>query len=208
MESPAVLVFDGIFLSSVEKTSTDWCFFWLWNLHYLYRCLVFPCLIFSTQRVPLTITLCGAGFNAINGWIQAIWLFHLAARRDAAWLLSPTFLMGAVLFFAGFAIHVHADAHLQNLRKTKGPGYHLPTSGLFRRISSPNYFGELMEWIGWAILTWSWSGVSFVIWTAANLIPRARSTHRWYNAQFSDYPPERRALIPFRLPFVGVRNKK
>jgi hypothetical protein len=32
--------------------------------------------------------------------------------------------------------------------------------------------------------------------TAANLVPRALSHHRWYQANFPDYPHERRALLP------------
>jgi 3-oxo-5-alpha-steroid 4-dehydrogenase 1 len=30
----------------------------------------------------------------------------------------------------------------------------------------------------------------------ANLAPRAWSHHRWYHEQFSEYPLERKALIP------------
>jgi len=43
---------------------------------------------------------------------------------------------------------------------------------------------------------WSLPALSFAIWTAANLGPRARTHHRWYQQTFADYPPERRALIP------------
>jgi len=207
MESPAVLVFSSLFLIASPKTVAHWCFFLLWNLHYVYRSFVFPCLIRSGQRVPLTITMSGAGFNVVNGWLQAAWLFHNATPTDHAWLQSPAFLTGTLLFLAGFAIHIHADAHLRNLRKTRGHGYHIPTAGLFRWISSPNYFGELLEWTGWAILTWSLSGVSFVIWTAANLIPRALATHRWYHAQFPDYPKTRRAIFPFPSLFQRFSSK-
>ena len=31
-------------------------------------------------------------------------------------------------------------------------------------LSAPNYFGEIIEWLGWAILTWSLSGIVFLIW--------------------------------------------
>ena len=56
--------------------------------------------------------------------------------------------------------------------------------------------GEILEWTGWAVATWSLGGLAFCVFTAANLIPRARSNHRWYRENFSDYPPNRRALIP------------
>jgi hypothetical protein len=34
------------------------------------------------------------------------------------------------------------------------------------------------------------------VWTFANLVPRARSHHAWYQKQFPTYPKERKALLP------------
>jgi protein-S-isoprenylcysteine O-methyltransferase Ste14 len=67
---------------------------------------------------------------------------------------------------------------------------------MYRWISCPNYFGEIVEWIGWAIATWSLAGLAFALWTAANLAPRAHSHHQWYRESFADYPQERKALVP------------
>jgi protein-S-isoprenylcysteine O-methyltransferase Ste14 len=81
----------------------------------------------------------------------------------------------------------------------RGPGesgYKIPRGGLFRWLSCPNYFGEILEWSGWAIATWSVPGLAFALWGAANLVPRARATHRFYRETFPDYPKERRALVP------------
>jgi steroid 5-alpha-reductase len=65
-------------------------------------------------------------------------------------------------------------------------------------VTSANYFGELTEWVGWAIMTWSWAGVVFAIWTFANLGPRANTHHRWYQQKFGDdYPKGRKRMIPF-----------
>ena len=77
------------------------------------------------------------------------------------------------------------------------PGsYRIPRGGLFRWVSCPNYLGEIVEWCGWAIATWSPAGAMFAAWTIANLLPRALSNHRWCRARFPDYPSERKALIP------------
>jgi 3-oxo-5-alpha-steroid 4-dehydrogenase 1 len=57
----------------------------------------------------------------------------------------------------------------------------------------------MIEWIGWALATFSWAGLVFVLWTAANLVPRALKHHAWYRATFADYPRERKAIIPFIL---------
>jgi hypothetical protein len=53
-----------------------------------------------------------------------------------------------------------------------------------------------MMWTGWAVATWSLAGLSFALFTAANLIPRAVSHHRWYRRTFADYPRRRKAVIP------------
>jgi hypothetical protein len=70
---------------------------------------------------------------------------------------------------------------------------------LFEWISCPNLFGEIVEWFGFALMCWSLPALSFAIWTAANLIPRALSHHAWYRGHFPDYPQARRAVIPFVL---------
>ena len=46
---------------------------------------------------------------------------------------------------------------------------------------------------------WATAGLAFAVYTAANLAPRAFSHHSWYKERFADYPPTRKALIPFVL---------
>ena len=75
----------------------------------------------------------------------------------------------------------------------------MPCGLLFRRVSCPNYLGEMIQWTGWAVATWSLAGLSFAVWTAANLVPRALAHHRWYREQFEEYPARRRAVLPFVL---------
>ena len=98
---------------------------------------------------------------------------------------------------AGFAINQHADWVLMNLRKPGETGYKIPHGGLYRCITCPNYFGEILEWTGFAIASWSLPGVAFALYTFANLAPRAVSHHAWYREKFPDYPKERKALLPF-----------
>ncbi len=57
--------------------------------------------------------------------------------------------------------------------------------------------GEIVQWAGWALATWSAAGLAFCSLTIANLAPRARSNQRWYRSEFPDYPHDRRALIPY-----------
>ena len=82
-------------------------------------------------------------------------------------------------------------------RKPGETGHKIPRSGLFKYVTSANYLGEIVEWCGWAIATWSLPGLAFAVWTSANLVPRARVHHRWYKRRFEDYPEKRRVIIPF-----------
>jgi 3-oxo-5-alpha-steroid 4-dehydrogenase 1 len=59
--------------------------------------------------------------------------------------------------------------------------------------------GELIEWAGFAILCWNMPALAFFIWSAANLMPRALSHHKWYKKTFADYPEKRKALLPYLL---------
>ena len=52
-------------------------------------------------------------------------------------------------------------------------GYKIPNKGLYKYVSSPNYLGEILEWLGWAVLTWSVSGLVFFFWTVFNLLPKS-----------------------------------
>ena len=104
-----------------------------------------------------------------------------------------------MFFLSGMVIHFHSDAQLRELRNNHGSAYQIPRAGLFKYVSCPNYLGEIIEWLGWGLLIWSWAGLAFALFTIANLGPRAISHHKWYREHFPDYPTRRRALIPFTL---------
>ena len=150
------------------------------------------------KRMPLSIPLMAIVFNSLNAYINARWISHLGTY-EVDWLTDPRFLIGAAVFLTGMGINLHADTVLINLRKPGETGYKIPQGGLYRFITAPNYFGEILEWTGWAIMTWSLPGLAFAIYTTANLAPRAWTNHKWYLSKFEDYPKERRALIPFIL---------
>ena len=77
------------------------------------------------------------------------------------------------------------------------PRYRIPYGFGYRWVSSPQYLGELIAWSGLTIFTWGLPGVVILLISAGNLVPRAVATHKWYREKFSDYPPKRKALIPF-----------
>jgi steroid 5-alpha reductase family enzyme len=129
--------------------------------------------------------------------LQGGWLFRVSVPYAAGWLRDPRFLFGATMFFGGMAINWHSDAVLRRLRRSGETAYKIPYGGLYRWVSCPNYLGEIVEWGGWALATWSLAAAAFAFWSAANLVPRALSHHRWYRENFPGYPSERGAILPY-----------
>lgn len=68
---------------------------------------------------------------------------------------------------------------------------------MFEYVSAANFFGEILEWLGYAIASWSLAGFAFFWFTFCNLGPRGVHHHSDYIKKFPDYPPSRKALIPF-----------
>jgi hypothetical protein len=201
MELPAVALMAWLFATSPRTGAPSAIIFLLlWELHYLQRTFVFPALARDTcAHMPVVIVALAFGFSVVNGFLQGEWLFRLGPALEPAWLLRPQFVIGAVLFLTGLAVNWHADAVLRRLRAPGGSGYRIPRGGLFELVSCPNYLGEIIEWTGWAVATWSLAGLAFALWTAANLIPRALAHQRWYRVHFPDYPRGRTALVPYLL---------
>ena len=110
------------------------------------------------------------------------------AKFDIAFIL---------LFLFGFIINIQSDNYLLSLRKPGESGYSIPKGRWFGLVSCPNHFGEILEWTGFALMAWNLPAFSFAVWTAANLIPRAISHHKWYHAHFEHYPADRKAVIPY-----------
>ncbi|MCC6751642.1 MAG: DUF1295 domain-containing protein [Deltaproteobacteria bacterium] len=198
MEAPASLLFGLFFvLGQWPAAPTSWVFLGLWELHYVYRAFVYPAVIRpSPKRTPVVVVGMAILFNSVNTYLNGRYLFTLSGGYLSSWLHDPRFLAGSALFLLGMVVNHRADAILRGLRRPGDAGYRIPEGFLYRYISCPNYAGEILEWTGWALATWSWGGVSFLAWTVANLAPRAWAHHRWYRETFPDYPRTRRALIP------------
>ncbi|KAJ8412762.1 hypothetical protein AAFF_G00117130 [Aldrovandia affinis] len=167
---------------------------WTFCLHYFQRTFIFSALT-KGQPSPLKIVISAAVFCSINGFIQAHYLLHCFHYADA-WLMDTRLVTGLILFFLGMAINIHSDHILRCLRKPGEVAYKIPTGGLFDYVSGANFFGEIMEWLGYAVATWSMPAFSFAFFTICSIGPRAYHHHRFYKEKFSNYPQSRRALIP------------
>lgn len=197
MEAPASVLFLGWYLLSSNLTTVSLVFLLMWQVHYVQRAFHYPFTLDPHARpVPVLIVCMGILFNSVNTYLNARYLFEFSPVYELDWLTEPRFLAGSMLFAVGYFVNRHADRSLARERGRSGGRYCRMDGGLFRYVCCPNYLGEILIWSGWAVTTWSLAGLSFAVWTAANLTPRARAHLHWCRRQFEDYPEDRKALFP------------
>ena len=201
MEAPSLLIMTGFLIWGTQSRNGGiWLLFALWIVHYFNRTLVYPLRIKPTpKRMPLVIALSAVFFNLMNAGLNGYFLAELApvGQYGREWFETPSFVCGMVLFFTGMYINWRSDAILISLRRPGETGYKIPQGFLFRYVASPNLFGEIIEWTGFALLAWNLPALSFMVWTCANLIPRAKNHYDWYQRNFPDFPKERKVVFPF-----------
>jgi 3-oxo-5-alpha-steroid 4-dehydrogenase 1 len=176
----------------------------IWLIHYGNRGWFFP---LSIRVVPgkrssfsVMVMAMGMFVTAIHGYLNATFFTGFAPHLNNDWFTDPRFLAGLVVYYCGFFLIVQSEAIVRKLRAPDGSGgYKVPHGGAYRWVSSPQYLGELTAWAGFALMTWGLPGVMIFLISAGNLVPRAFATHKWYREKFTDYPPERKALIPHVL---------
>ena len=188
-------------LSPMRSDPVRLVFLLIFECHYFNRAFIFPLRLASHSRMPWSIVLMGALFNTLNAFMQGGWIFYVSAPEmyPLSWLVSVPFILGTLVFFSGMYINIQSDGIIRNLRKPGDTAHYLPQGGMFRYVTSANYFGEWLEWTGFAILTWSWAGVVFSLWTFANLCPRAARTYELYQKEFSDQMEGKglKRILPF-----------
>lgn len=186
-----------ILLGTNTQSLVNWIIIGLISIHYLNRSLIFPFRLKTDgKKMPISIMFMAIVFNLTNGFLLGYYLGNFKVYT-LDWLTTPYFIVGILVFALGMCINWMSDTILINLRKPGETGYKIPYGKLFQWVSCPNLLGEVMEWLGFAILTWSLPGFAFFIWTFANLVPRALSHHKWYKSHFDNYPKERKAIFPF-----------
>ena len=176
-------------------------FLQFFQIHYFQRSFIFPFRLRGKSSMAILVVAMGVLFNLLNATMQGGWIFHVSPPDyyTVSWFWSPQFIVGTILFFVGMHMNHKSDNIIRKLRNNGNNEYHLPKEGMFRHVTSANYFGELIEWIGFAILTWSWAGVVFVVWTFANLAPRAAKIHERYKRDFPGEMKGRKVkrIIPY-----------
>lgn len=173
-------------------------FFIFFQIHYFQRAFVFPLLLTGKSKMPLAIMsmgillICWTDICKDNGY------FILRLKECTALIgLCHHGLFSELCFFYWYAGELALGLYHPAFAKA---GRYPPLSaskGMYRYVTSANYFGEIVEWAGWAILTCSLSGLVFLWWTIANLVPRANAIWHRYREEFGDEVGNRKRVFPF-----------
>lgn len=209
MELPATVCFATFYFAGPRRFEpVPLCFLAIWCLHYGNRGFFFPLAMRSPPgakaNFSVSILISGGIVTALHGYLNGAYFSRFGEHYSRAWLTDPRFIAGVSIYLVSIALNIHSDAIVRNLRTKQELAagdrvYRVPHGGLFRWVSSPAYLAEICAWIGFAIACWSLAAVFILVVSIGNLVPRALATHRWYRERFADYPPDRKALMPFVL---------
>lgn len=168
----------------------------LYFIHYGHRAFIYPFLIQGGKPTPVLPCLMALAFLGYNGFMQGRTL-STYAEYPSDWLTHPCFVIGIAVFFCGLFINVHSDYILRKLRKPGETDYKIPKGGMFQYVSGANFFGESLEWFGFALACCTVQALALAIFTACNIGMRACHHHQWYRKKFENYPKDRKAYIPY-----------
>jgi steroid 5-alpha reductase family enzyme len=163
-------------------------------------------------------------FRFLNTWtLQGLWVtFTLAAALAAITTttrkeLGVFAVIGLLVWVFGFAVEVTADAQKSRFRADpKNKGRFIQT-GLWAWSRHPNYFGEIVLWVGVAIVTlpvlqgWQWVTLISPVFVAL-LITRVsgvpmlekRADEKWGGqADYEAYKERTPVLIPWPRSSAG-----
>ncbi len=162
----------------------------------------------------------------LNVWtIQALWVTFTAAAALVAITttvrkeLDLFAIVGALIWALGFAIEVMADSQKSRFNADPYNKGKFIQTGLWSRSRHPNYFGEIVLWIGIAVIAlpvlqgWQWVALISPVFvtlllTRVSGIPllEKKADQKWGGqAEYETYKKRTPVLIP-RLNLKGTRE--
>ena len=156
-------------------------------------------------------------FRFLNVWtIQGLWITFTAAAALVAITssvrkeLDAFAIAGALVWAIGFVIEVTADSQKSRFNADPGNKGRFIRTGLWSRSRHPNYFGEIVLWIGMAIIAvpvlqgWQWVAMISPLFvtlllTRVSGVPllEKKADRKWGGqADYEEYKKHTPVLIP------------
>ena len=159
-------------------------------------------------------------FRFLFTWtLGGTWVFITMAAGLAAMTsqsrvpIDSFFILGALLWIAGFTIEVVADRQKTAFRKDPANAEKFITTGLWSLSRHPNYFGEILLWIGIAVVSlpvlegWQWVTLVSPVFVGFLLlkISGVPLLENLAGARWGDDPAykEYKARTPTLVPYLG-----
>jgi steroid 5-alpha reductase family enzyme len=150
-------------------------------------------------------------------WVVVTLAAGLAVLTSPAVPLDAWAIAGAVVWLIGFTIEVVADMQKSRFREGNKEGF--ITSGLWSWSRHPNYFGEIVLWIGIALIAvpvlsgWQWATMISPIFVIVLLTQisgvrmlESSAKKRWGDdPEFQAYKSGTSVLIPMPPTRVEVK---
>ena len=157
------LVFGYFFLTGDSiKSPVMWIFFLFWIAHYFNRSVIYPLRQKNAKDTAVIVVFSAIFFNLMNGFLNGYYLGsqNMTNGFYINYFYSWNFILGVIVFIFGVVINIKSDEILFSLRKENN-GYKIPKTFMYKYISCPNYFGEILEWSGFALMVWSLPALTF-----------------------------------------------
>jgi len=139
------------------------------------------------------------------GYGLVIWA-GLSLYWIAPWLITsqnvqaPPWYLGLCIAIYGLGVFWHFASDMQKTMFLKLKPGHLMTDGLWSRLRNPNYFGELLIYLGFGLLALHWAPLIvillfvLIVWLP-NMRRKDRSLARY--PDFASYKARSKLFLPF-----------
>ena len=138
-------------------------------------------------------------------------------RMEAGTGADAAGFVGTALMACGIVLEIAADLQ-KNAAKKKNP-HRFVSTGLYRLVRCPNYFGELLLWTGvlvsglsvfhgpleWVLALLGWVGIVYVMFSGARRLELRQDRNYGADPEYRAYASRVPILIPF-VPLYSVKK--